>query len=139
MYHGSLGACGAIIIGNSPLFYTYNTLSKVIPEVEKSLTQNENTKYTFKKMGRYASIGFCSAFVSDTFSNSAMVIKTSKQTVKDSNVSYYQIVKKIINKDGIKELFGRGLKTRIMINGIQGIIFTIVWKSLEEILNNKNS
>ena len=43
----------------------------------------------------------------------------------------------IIEKDGVKELFGRGLKTKIMINGIQGIVFTIVWKSLEEMLNNE--
>ncbi len=135
LYHGSLGACSATIIGHFPWFYTYNTLSKSIPQIEKSDNTEDNTKYTLKKMGRYAIIGFCSSFVSDTFSNSARVIKTSKQTAKDSKASYSQIVKNIIKKDGLKELFGRGLKTKIMINGIQGIIFTIVWKSLEELLN----
>lgn len=137
LYHGSLGACGTTIIGHFPWFYTYNTLSKLLPEIEKTGKQDDNSKYVLKKMGRYASIGFCSSLVSDTCSNSTKVIKISKQTAKDSNTSYSQIIKNIIQKQGFKELFGRGLKTKIMINGIQGILFTIVWKSLEEMLNTK--
>lgn len=137
LYHGSLGACSATIIGHFPWFYTYNTLSKLLPEIEKPINLEDNNKYVLKKMGRFACIGFCSSLVSDTCSNSARIIKTSKQTAKDSNTSYSQIVKNIIEKDGFKELFGRGLKTKIMINGIQGIVFTIVWKSLEELLNKE--
>ena len=137
LYHGSLGACGATIIGHFPWFYTYNTLSNLIPKIEKPINSEDNTLYVLKKMGRFALIGFCSSFVSDTISNSARVIKTSKQTSKNSNASYSQIVKSIITEKGVMELFGRGLKTKIMINGIQGIVFTIVWKSLEEILNNE--
>lgn len=30
--------------------------------------------------------------------------------------------------DGIKGLFGRGLKTRIIANGLQGLLFSILWK-----------
>jgi len=30
--------------------------------------------------------------------------------------------------DGLKGLFGRGLKTRIISNGLQGLLFSILWK-----------
>ena len=40
--------------------------------------------------------------------------------------------KNIIEKDGIIGLFGRGLKTKIISNGIQGIMFTVLWKYFQE-------
>ena len=129
LYHGSLGACGATIIGHFPWFLTFNTLSEKIPKPD-------NDK-TLLKMTRYAGIGFCSSFVSDTVSNSARVIKVSKQTNKDGT-SYTNIIKKIYNEKGLTELLGRGLKTKIIINGIQGIVFSIVWKTCQEILDQRS-
>lgn len=130
LYHGSLGACGATIIGHFPWFFTFNTLSEKIPK-----SDNNNILY---KMGRYAGIGFCSSLVSDTVSNFSRVIKVSKQT-NIKNTSYKNIITNIINEKGIKELFGRGLKTKIIINGLQGIVFTVVWKSCEEVLNQRSN
>ena len=37
-----------------------------------------------------------------------------------------------MKNDGLKGLLGRGLKTRILTNGLQGMIFTIGWKYIEE-------
>lgn len=34
----------------------------------------------------------------------------------------------IVAQEGITGLFGRGLKTRILANGLQGILFSILWK-----------
>jgi hypothetical protein len=34
----------------------------------------------------------------------------------------------IILDDGVIGLFGRGLKTRILCNGLQGLLFSILWK-----------
>ena len=80
-------------------------------------------------------IGFNAAVISDCSSNSLRVIKTVKQTSK-KKVSYLEVIKNIINKDGVIDLFGRGLKTRIITNGIQGILFTVCWKYIEESWNN---
>ncbi len=41
----------------------------------------------------------------------------------------------IIEKDGLKGLFGRGLKTKILSNGLQGLMFTVIWRTLEEKFN----
>ena len=34
----------------------------------------------------------------------------------------------VITADGVRGLFGRGLKTRILTNGLQSIMFSILWK-----------
>ena len=59
--------------------------------------------------------------------------------IHKENINYQDTVKNIIKNDGLLGLFGRGLKTRILTNGIQGILFTICWKYIEETINKKNS
>lgn len=34
----------------------------------------------------------------------------------------------MVRADGILGLLGRGLKTRILCNGLQGLLFSILWK-----------
>ena len=122
LYHGSLGACGATIIGHFPWFLTFNYLSENVPKPDDDRT--------LLKYSRYAGIGFCSSFVSDTVSNFSRVIKVAKQT-SESGTSYPTVVANIIKNQGIQELFARGLRTKILINGIQGLVFTVIWKTLE--------
>lgn len=129
LYHGSMGAFGATVIGHFPWFYTYNFLSEKIPKPEEG--------ETLKKLSRYAVIGFSSSLVSDSISNSARVVKTTRQTNTVSK-SYIEIVKEIVKKDGILGLMNRGLKTKILSNGVQGLMFTVIWKSLEERLLRTN-
>lgn len=129
LYNGSAGAYSATLIGHFPWFLTFNTLDNYIQ------IPDETYKYpTLSSFGRLAFIGFSSSFVSDCCSNSLRVIKTSKQTSKE-NYSYPRIVKNIIKNDGISGLFFRGLKTKIITNGVQGLLFTIIWKTLESKLN----
>lgn len=37
-------------------------------------------------------------------------------------------MQEVIQKDGVLGLFGRGLKTKILSNGLQGIMFTVLWR-----------
>ena len=39
-----------------------------------------------------------------------------------------QAARLVVLQDGISGLFGRGLKTRILANGMRGILFSILWK-----------
>ena len=41
----------------------------------------------------------------------------------------------IIKKEGMIGLFGRGLKTRILANGTQGIMFSVMWKHFQSMMN----
>jgi len=38
----------------------------------------------------------------------------------------------VIAQDGLVGLFGRGLKTRIFTNGLQGMTFSVLWKFMEK-------
>lgn len=124
LWQGAVGAMTATWVGHYPWFYTNNQLQAGLPTFD----------FTYGKYVRNAVIGFASAAVSDTCSNSLRVLKTTRQTALEP-VSYMESAKLIIEKEGYAGLFGRGLKTRIITNGVQGAMFTIGWKAISEYLN----
>lgn len=126
LYHGAMGAFGATYVGHFPWFATYNFMDSKLPQYDD----------TFKKFGRNALCGFTASAVSDTCSNSIRVLKTTKQTY-EVPITYTAAAKEIIAKDGLIGLFGRGLQTRIMANGVQGMLFSVLWKGLQEVWANK--
>ena len=67
--------------------------------------------------------------VSDCVTNCVRVVKAIRQA---EGVTYSDAVSMVVQKDGWLGLVGRGLKTRIFLNGIQGFAFTVVWKHMEE-------
>ncbi len=48
------------------------------------------------------------------------------------HVSYPEAVKRVIQQDGVLGLMGRGLKTKIMANGLQGLMFSVLWKLIDD-------
>ena len=47
-----------------------------------------------------------------------------------SEDSYANIVIRIAKEDGVQAFFTRGLSTRILANGLQSIVFSVVWRLL---------
>lgn len=127
MYHGGLAACSATFVGHYPWFATYNYLDSRFAVPDSALG----------KLGRNAAMGFTASVVSDCTSNSIRVVKTYRQT-SNKVVSYPQSVREIVTKDGLVGLFGRGLQTRILANGTQGIIFSVLWKFFDGKLQGKH-
>ena len=127
LYNGSIAAASATFVGHYPWFFTYNFLSEKIPKQDTTLGE----------LGRRAMLGFCSSAVSDTCSNSIRVCKVYKQSYPEA-ISYPQVVRNVIAESGITGLMFRGLETKILANGMQGILFSILWKHFEEVLFPKN-
>lgn len=123
LYHGSLAAASATFVGHYPWFFTYNLLSEKIPKQDDPL----------KELGRRAIMGFCSSAVSDTCSNSIRIVKVYKQSSPEA-LSYPQVVRNVIAESGVTGLMFRGLETKILANGLQGILFSVMWKHFEEVL-----
>lgn len=123
LYHGSLAAASATFVGHYPWFFTYNLLSEKIPKQDDPL----------KELGRRAIMGFSASAISDTCSNSIRVIKVYKQSSAET-LSYPQVVKNVIAESGVSGLMFRGLETKILANGLQGILFSVMWKHFEEVL-----
>ena len=129
LFHGSIGAASATAAGHYPWFLTFNYLDHYLPG-------KDGTR--LEKLSRNAFNGLASSAVSDVVSNSLRVLKTYRQTSAET-VSYTQAAKTIIASDGLSGLFFRGLGTRVIAHGINGIVFTVVWKYLEEEYNKNNS
>eukprot|EP00747_Dinoflagellata_sp_TGD_P163115 gnl/TRDRNA2_/TRDRNA2_181461_c0_seq1.p1 gnl/TRDRNA2_/TRDRNA2_181461_c0~~gnl/TRDRNA2_/TRDRNA2_181461_c0_seq1.p1 ORF type:complete len:507 (+),score=101.96 gnl/TRDRNA2_/TRDRNA2_181461_c0_seq1:88-1608(+) len=137
LYQGSIATAVATFAGNYPWFLTYNTLDGYLPPVSKE----ELLLY----LGRSAFLGFTASCVSDTVSNSLRVIKTTQQTAglgdssgsdaKDgkSGISIPEALKIVLETDGVKGLFGRGLQTRLLTNAIQGSIFSVLWRYFQTV------
>ena len=118
LYDGALANGVLSIIGHYPWFLVHNYLDSYLPM--------DNNKIILRLM-RNAFIGFASSCVSDIISNSIRVLKTSAQT-EEGKKSYKEIIDEIKKKEGIKAIFIRGLNTRLITNGIQGLMFNIMWK-----------
>jgi len=127
LWNGALAAASATFVGHYPWFATYNFLSEKIPKQDTQLSE----------LGRRAIIGFCSSAVSDTCSNSIRVIKVYKQSYPEQ-ITYMQCIRNVIQESGVKGLMFRGLETKILANGVQGLMFSILWKHFEDVLFPKN-
>jgi len=127
LYNGAIAAASATFVGHYPWFFTYNFMSATIPKQDDQLSE----------LGRRAIIGFCSSAVSDTCSNSIRVCKVYKQSYPEQ-IAYPQVVKNVIQESGVTGLMFRGLETKILANGMQGILFSILWKHFEEVLFPKS-
>lgn len=135
LYNGGYGAIVANLVGYYPWFATYNTMEDVLPK-----THADGTPYTgVYKLGRRALQGFCASAVSDCTSNSIRVVKVYKQTHQDPNITYVNAAREVIAADGVMGLLGRGLGTKLIANGIQGAMFSILWKTIEPMLFPKDA
>jgi hypothetical protein len=123
LWQGGLGAMTATWVGHYPWFFTNNQLRESMPQFD----------FFAGKHVRNAVIGFASAAVSDCCSNSLRVLKTTRQTALEP-ISYKDAAAQIIEKEGYAGLFGRGLGTRILTNGVQGALFTIGWRAISEMM-----
>ncbi|KAF5976039.1 hypothetical protein FCOIX_7293 [Fusarium coicis] len=127
LWWGAFATAAATFVGHYPWFATYNYLSEVITEPPKHPL--------FWWLLRLAFIGFCASIVSDSISNSLRVVKTYRQ-VNDTKVSYAEAARAVVIQDGVIGLLGRGLKTRILANGLQGILFSILWKLFLDLMED---
>lgn len=125
LYRGSTAAILSVAAGHYPWFMVYNLLDKYLSKAKR--------EQVWQTVGRSAFIGFVASAVSDAVSNVLRVLKTVKQaTGADGRraLSYLQIAQSIVNEGGLVTLFGRGLLTRIVTNGIQSVLFTVMWQVL---------
>jgi hypothetical protein len=151
LYRGSLASAAATAVGHFPWFLTYNFLNDMLPSSlfvfmdgsigatggELLVEKNKENLMFLAKLVRSAILGFSASCVSDVCSNSLRVIKTTKQTAAlnemGKDASYKDIVVMVLEKDGWKGLFGRGLSTRLLTNAIQGAVFSVLWRYFQDL------
>jgi len=123
LFRGTTATIVATWVGHS-WFLVHNWLDKLI-----AVPDSANARVL-----RAAWIGFLASAFSDAVSNVIKVIKTVKQALAVGEHSsaltptYLEVVNNIVAESGYAGLFGRGLATRIVSNGIQSMLFTVLWK-----------
>ena len=115
LYYGGVAWSVTNFIGYIGWFYTYSLMEKY----------NSNNRFD---PNMYSIVeGFTCTTISDIITNPIRVLKTYRQ-IEPSKITYYQSYNTIVNKFGVKSLLFRGLKTRIIMHGIQNSLFVILWK-----------
>ncbi len=130
MYSGVIEGTLATGIANYPWYITFQSLQQHLPEAHG---------FTLKSI-RNGIIGFLSSVSADLACNGIKVIKTTKQVSAAGGLdeehgsvwSYTRTLNHVLKDGGIWGLmFGRGLPTRILANGLQSFVFTIIWYALD--------
>jgi len=119
-FHGALATSAATFVGHYPWFTVFNTLNDTIPNYQERP----------KQILRNAGIGFAASLCSDTVSNSLRVLKTYRRA--SETMPYSTIVSRVVEQGGVMGLLGRGLQTRLLANGCQGVVFSVLYKLFEE-------
>ncbi|KAH7017959.1 mitochondrial carrier domain-containing protein [Microdochium trichocladiopsis] len=128
LWWGAFATAAATFVGHYPWFATYNYLSEAIEEPPKSAI--------VLFLARLAFIGFVASLIADSLSNSLRVVKTYRQ-VNETKISYSSAARSVVAEQGIVGLLNRGLKTRILCNGLQGLLFSILWRLFLDIWEDK--
>lgn len=126
LWHGALGAATATFVGHYPWWSVYNSLNEYLPQYDR---KTDLPMY----LARNAVIGFAASATSDSISNPIRVLKTYRQTSTEK-ISYMDAGKAIIAKEGFGGFWTRGLSTKIVANGLQGIMFSVGYKYFTELI-----
>ncbi len=130
MYSGVVESALATAVANYPWYITFQSLQQHIPKAHGLMLKNVRTGV----------IGFLASISADLASNGIKVIKATKQASAAGELgeesgavwSNTRIFNHVLRDGGIwRLLFGRGLPTRILANGLQNFVFTIIWYTFE--------
>jgi hypothetical protein len=119
LWDGAVANAAASWVGSYPWFITFNAMQAALPPADGVLG-----------LARAAACGCAASAVSDTASNGLRVIKTVRQTSAEGT-GYLDAVKAVLAADGWRGLLGRGLGTRLLVNVLQGAVFSVAWKAIE--------
>jgi hypothetical protein len=132
LYSGAVTNSLATLVGHYPWFLTYNYLSEHLPAADAWAAAEGVAQAGLLPAALAAAdpraLGLArSASLSDVCSNSLRVLKTSRQAA-GLETSVVDIAKGIVATDGWAGLLGRGLQTRLTVNALQGMLFSVLFK-----------
>lgn len=112
--------------------------TKARTQSDRGLYDKISNHYS-QKLRKCVSINFddfltLNSAVSDSVSNFSRVVKTTTQT-SELPISFIDAVNKVVEDDGIEGLLFRGLPTKILSNGLQGLLFSVLWKLAQDVID----
>eukprot|EP00536_Pseudo-nitzschia_multiseries_P005076 jgi/Psemu1/318555/estExt_fgenesh1_pm.C_910013 len=147
LWDGALGNSFATLAGHYPWFAVHNGLDALLPRPSRPEpgdargNENENDRRCRRLLlCRRAAIGFCSSVASDCVSNGIRVVKTYRQTATVP-LSYQEALSELLFGNENEGIFfvTRGLRLKVLSNGLSGILFSVLWKMILERLQSSSS
>lgn len=158
LYQGALAQAAATAAGHYPWFLTFNFLNNQLPIVNTSddlflsilrsavmgLVAScvsdvvSNSLRVIKTTKQTAQLRILDVPVDDSNANNRgnndppTTSTTTTTQANRADLSYSEVVKMIIEQDGVMGLLGRGLQTRLLTNMIQGAAFSVLWKYFQQ-------
>ena len=123
LYHGVVASSVANFVGTYPWFWAFNTMDSLLPPA----APGSALALTLLRSGI---LGLSAACASDCCSNVFRVLKAVCQTSAEP-ITYVEAAQLVVATDGVRGLFGRGLRTRLAINGLQSSLFGVFWKAIQ--------
>lgn len=127
LWQGGLAATNTKFITHYPYWFTNNLLSSRIKRTDAQ---------GWRKHLQSAKIGICCSLMSDCCSNWVRVMKTQKQ-LSTSDEGYLSIAKRIVKGDGVLGFVTRGLGTRLLSNGVQSMLFMVLWRHAIDVFHER--
>ena len=119
LFAGAGATAANVLVAHFSFFAPFNILSKRVPKPKGFL----------ERMARNAVVGFAASVVSDCVANPIRVIKTRRMA---TGHGYAECTRDLLREAGAVGFFTRGLRARIAANGMQGLLFGVVWRLLDE-------
>ncbi len=129
LYLGSVVQASATAADHFPWFLMYSSVDTAIPAISSS-------DDLLMSLAQSAFLGFSASSLEENGSNSLREIKNHQtdrpigetrggvsSSASNKEVSYGDIVKMIIEQEGVAGLFGRELQTRLLTNSIPVAVF----------------
>lgn len=125
-WRGSVGIATNSFIGTYAWFGTFNALQALLNRRYRSKETPLATKTLQNGL-----CGLTAAFASSIFTNGIDVLKTHRQT-GGGTTTYLMALRKIRETETFGQFWCRGLRPRLALDGIQGFVFSMLWKFFEE-------
>ena len=163
LYSGALGSSVATLVGHYPWFLTYDFLNSRVPKYDGSIAKLSRSAIlgfisaltsdvvsnsvrvvkTAKQVPPAARAARSTQHAAHILSRSHSLpclpacLPCATQQTADIEMSYMGTISKIVADDGVAGLFLRGLGTKIISNGVQAMLFTIVWRYVQELIEKR--
>jgi len=124
-WRGSVGIGTNSFIGTYSWFGTFNALQASVNRYRSSETPIAT------KTLQNGLCGLTAAFASSICTNGIDVLKTHRQT-GGGKTTYLTALRKIRETETFGQFWCRGLRPRLALDGIQGFVFSMLWKFFEE-------
>eukprot|EP00941_MAST-03F_sp_MAST-3F-sp1_P000807 g807.t1 len=155
LFHGSMLHFSATFLGHYSWFLVYNQLNRYLPDAETlqgkllrnasvgflaSLASDTTTnclrvvktvRQTFASPISYLDAAKLVAHTYDKQHGALSTKYSENEKPRDSKKVVADIVRGCAGKARWSDVFTRGLGTRLMANGMQGALFTVLWKGFE--------